>query len=359
MPRRKGNGMPVPEGVHAVRSGKKTYYYWAPNRGTDFATKPVPLGTDHTDPEFWKKLEAARGDDGDAVAAGSFKALIAAYKKSPKFTKRRPRTRDHYTRQIEIIAETWGKLQVKDLTVAGILALRATKEKTPVAANHLLSMLRTLLGWGLTHGYGERNPANDIEPLEIDDVESAKPWPEWAFRRILQIAPERLYRAVYLGRACGQRRADLVLFGKRHRKADGIAIKIGKLRDKEHIIPLMKDQLAEIDAWSCSDTGAWVQAVRGGRMTGDNLQSTLNRLTKATPELKGITLKLHGLRAMAAIDRKMIGEENRAIGASLCMTTQTVERYIKHIDTLALARRVRDGLERGGNEIVKSFPRRL
>lgn len=350
--------MPVPEGVHAVKSGRKTYYYWAPNRGTEFATKPVPLGTDHTDPKFWEKLKAARGDD-DTAAAGSFNALIAEYRKSPKFTKRRPRTRDHYKRQLTIIAGAWGELAVKGLTVAGILALRATMEETPTAANHLLSMLRTLLGWGLTHGYGERNPANDVEPLEIDDVESAKPWPEWAYRMVLEIAPERLYRAVFLGRACGQRRSDLVLFGKRHRKEDGIAIKIGKLRDKEHIIPLMTDQLSEIDAWSCSDTGAWIQSVRGGRMTGDNLQSTLNRLVEKTPELKGQTLKMHGLRAMAAIDRKMIGEENRAIGASLCMTTQTVERYIKHIDTLALARRVRDGLERPENGIVKSFPKRL
>lgn len=150
---------------------------------------------------------------------------------------------------------------------------------------------------------------------------------------------------MYLARACGQRRSDIVKFGKRHRQDDGLAVKIGKLRDKDHVIPLMAHQLVEIDSWSCSDTGPWVVAESGGRMTGDNLQSTLNRFVAKHPKLRGLTLKMHGLRANAAIDRKLAGGENRAIGANLCMTTATVERYIKHIDNLKLARTVRDQME--------------
>lgn len=336
--------MPVPEGVHAVKSGMKTYYYWHPNRGTEFAGKAVPLGTDHTDPLFWEKLNKARGSDG-TLKAGSFNALIAEYKRSKKYLKRRDETRRNYDGYLDKIADAWGDMLVSGLTVAGIYALRSKYENTPVAANHLVAILRTLLKWGLAHKYGTINPAREIEALEIDDEESAKPWSDFAYQYVLAHAPERLRRAIYLARASGQRRSDVVKFGKKHRQDDGLAIKIGKLRDKDHVIPLMAHQLKEIDSWSCSDTGPWVVAESGGYMSGDNLQSTLNRFIAKHPKLKGLTLKMHGLRANAAIDRKLVGAENRAIGANLCMTTATVERYIKHIDNLQLARGVRDQME--------------
>lgn len=336
--------MPIPEGVHAVKAGKKTYYYWHPNRGTSFAGSPVPLGSDHTDPLFWERLAKAQGDDG-TLKPGSFAALIAEYKSSKKYLNRRDETRRNYDNYLDRIKETWGDLPVEGLTVAGIYKLRNKFEDTPVAANHLVSILSTILKWGLGHGYGTINPAREIMKLEIDDEENAKPWPEDAYEYVLAHAQERIRRAVYLARACGQRRSDIVKFGRRHRKEDGIAIKIGKLRDKDHVIPLMAHQLEEIDSWSCTDTGPWVTAETGGYMSGDNLQSTLNRFIAKHPKLEGLTLKMHGLRANAAIDRKLAGAENRAIGANLCMTTATVERYIKHIDNLKLARTVRDQME--------------
>ncbi len=336
--------MPVPEGVHAVKAGNKTYFYWHPNRGTALARKPVPLGTDHTDPLFWERLKKARGVEA-TLTAGSFDALIAEYKKSLKYTKRRDETRRNYDGYLAKISAAWGELPVDGLTVAGIYKLRAQYESTPVAANHLVAILRTLLKWGLAHGYGKTNPAREIENLEIDDEQNAKPWPDEAYQYVLEHAPERIRRAVYLARACGQRRSDIVKFGRRHRQEDGLAIKIGKLRDKDHVIPLMAHQLAEIDSWSCSDTGPWVVGENGGLMTGDNLQSTLNRFIAKHPRLKPFTLKMHGLRANAAIDRKLVGAENKAIGANLCMTTATVERYIRHIDKLLLARGVRDKME--------------
>lgn len=336
--------MPVPKGVHAVKSGRKTYYYWHPNRGTAIAGKPVPLGTDHTDPEFWERLSRAKGEDG-TTTPGSFDALIAEYKRSRKYRNRRDETRRNYDGYLDKISAAWGGMPVDGLSVAGIYKLRAKYENTPVAANHLVAILRTMLKWGLAHGYGTINPAREIEALGIDDEQNAKPWPEDAYLYVLKHAPERLRRAVYLARASGQRRSDIVKFGKQHRQDDGLAVKIGKLRDKDHVIPLMAHQLKEIDSWSCADIGPWVMSENGKRMTGDNLQSTLNRFVSKHPKLRGLTLKMHGLRANAAIDRKMVGAENKAIGASLCMTTATVERYIRHIDKLALARTVRDQME--------------
>ncbi|RTL51250.1 MAG: hypothetical protein EKK40_10430 [Bradyrhizobiaceae bacterium] len=334
----------LPEGVTAVKTKRATYYYWHPHRGTDRAGKRIPLGKDPTDPEFWNKLKEVRGFC-EKSAEGTFNRLVDDYLASKSFERRRPRTQENYRLHLERIKEAWGTMQVSGLTVAGIYALRAQYEATPVAANHLVSVLRTLLKWGLQHGYGTTNPAREIEPIQIEDEENAKPWPEWVYDFIVKNAPEDIRRGTILGRACGQRISDWVKFGKKNRKDDGIAIKIGKLRDKDHIIPLMKHQLAELDSWSCSDTGPWVISVANRTMTADAWRAALNRYIARTPELKSAEIAPHGLRAMAAIDRKMAGGENRAIGANLRMSTQIVERYIRHIDELKLARGVRDQME--------------
>lgn len=343
MGRRRGSGtVQLPEGVHAVKAGRVTYYYWAPRRGASDAPEPISLGKDARDPEFWTKLKALSGA---TTKEGTFAALIEKYKASTKFTKRRHRTQEGYEHQIERIEDAWGDMQVSSLTVAGIYGLREQFEDTPVAANHLMSVLSTVLKWGLQHGFGTINPAREIVRLEIEDEEAAKPWPEDIWRHIVDSAPQDISRAAYLGRACGQRRSDLVRYGSRHRKDDGIAVKIGKLRDKEHTIPLTKAQLEVIDSWDCSDTGPWILSPWRKTMSGDALQAALNRYIAKTPKLQGLTIKWHGLRAMAAIDRKMVGAENKAIGASLCMTPATVEKYLRNIDMLALARGVRDKLE--------------
>jgi hypothetical protein len=112
-----------------------------------------------------------------------------------------------------------------------------------------------LLAWGIPRGYIDRNPALDITAIDILDQEITRPWPQEAYRSVVEHAPEHLRRAAILGRATGQRRSDIVKFGKRHRRDDGLEIRIGKLREKRHFIPLQAAEIVEIDSWSCSDTG--------------------------------------------------------------------------------------------------------
>ena len=59
---RKSAVLDLPAGVRVVRSRGRTYYYFAPNRGTSYAAKPIPLGSDPHEPEFWEALKLARGD---------------------------------------------------------------------------------------------------------------------------------------------------------------------------------------------------------------------------------------------------------------------------------------------------------
>jgi hypothetical protein len=197
---------------------------------------------------------------------------------------------------LERVERAWGAPVVSGLTAVGIYALRDQYASTPVAANHMVTILRSLLAWGIRRGYHDRNPAIDVTPIEISDVKGARPWPEAAYEIIVQRAPEAIRRAAILGRACGQRRSDLVRFGRKNRRDDGLEITIGKLRDRRHFIPLRKAELAEIDSWSCSDTGPWLVSARGEPMSGSGLGDLLEQFVARTPELVGYgAIKLHGL----------------------------------------------------------------
>jgi hypothetical protein len=289
MARRKNVGMiELPSGVHAVKAGGKIYY-WHPHRGTDLEGKRVPLGTDPRDPIFWEKLKTAHGKASGGIEPWTFAALALAYRGqkggvgSAEWEKNRPNTKKAYNLFIDRIVDKWGALPVSSVTAREIYAFRELYGDTPSLANQLVKMLSTLIAFGIPRGYIDRNPAADVKAIPIVDIEHARPWPGDAFKRVIETAPAYIRRAAFLGRATGQRRSDLVKFGRKHRVANGLQIKVGKLRDKGHFIPLKDSELAEIDSWSCSETGPWITNVFGKPMTGNALGAQLELFLADVP----------------------------------------------------------------------------
>jgi hypothetical protein len=56
---------------------------------------------------------------------------------------------------------------------------------TPVIANRLVAVLRTLIAFGVPRGHIDRNPATEVVRLPLVDVENARPWPEDALKCVL------------------------------------------------------------------------------------------------------------------------------------------------------------------------------
>jgi hypothetical protein len=73
-------------------------------------------------------------------------------------------------------------------------------------------------------------------------------------------------------------------------------------------------------------------------MSGSALFHALDTFVADTPELAGVDLRPHGLRAMAVCDRRLDGLSHQEISAQLCMSLGMVMRYSKHIDQERLAR---------------------
>lgn len=361
MGRRRSANVSLPEGVQAVtKPSGKTYYYYQPHRGTGRAGARIALGSDPTDPEFWTKIS------GKTVGGkpGTFSALILDYRGPPgkpgspewnKLTDASKRAYSFYLDRIEVMA---GDRMVTSMTVTDVYRLRDDMQATPHAANGMLSMLRTLIKWSIPRGYRKDNPVTEVPKLETDD-DGAHPWPEDGYCFVIGHAPIHLRRATFLGRATGQRPSDVVRMRPAHLGTDGITIRVGKLRQKEHFVPLTRAQMVEIRSWGVADLDPFVKSTRGKQMSAHSLGASWAqwRETVAAKPILGLDMTMHGLRATAVIDRQMGGTPDNAIADELCMSVQMVAHYCRFGDKAAKARASRDRRERRKNRFVNSVVR--
>lgn len=341
--------MPLPDGVQAVKKPSgKTYYYYAPGRSTKGAGARTGLGSDPSDPEFWRKLRAARGERG--ARPGTFDDLIEAYKASPEWGRLRPASQKGYAYYLEKLATMAGDRMVAAMTSVDLYQLRDGMAATPVSANHMLSVLKGLISWGIKRGYRPDNPVLVVERLEVED-DGARPWPDEGYAFVIANAPVDLMRMAFLGRATGQRAKDLARMRPADLVADGIIVRISKLRDKRHFVPLTATQMAEIRSWGVTDLDYFIKSPTGKAYHDTHLNSRWNRW-RAKPEaapIRALDMKIHGLRATAVADRRESGTEDGSIADELGLSVQMVQRYARFADKARSARASRDRRERAGN----------
>jgi integrase len=250
------------------RHGNIRIYFRSKNR-----PKVRLRGTPWT-PEFMADYEAAKGIDAAApssrsraVVPGTWRWLCVRYfAECAEYKRLDPRTQ-HVRRMIlegtfdEVIAPGSAKL-FRDFPLARMSAdavevLRDRKIHTPEAANSRLKAMRQVFKWGLKKKLAPSNPARDVEyfksgstgfhtwsPAEVQQFEGRHPVGSKA----------RLALALLL--FTGQRRSDIIRFGKQHAKG-------GKLRFTQHkgrnrkpkrlTLPILPALQRVIDGTACGD----------------------------------------------------------------------------------------------------------
>lgn len=344
--------MLLPRGVQTVQKNGRTYHYYAPGRGTALAGNRISLGTDPHAPEFWRELRKARGDV-EAHRAGTFSALIAAYRASPEFGNLRDASKRDYNHFLDRLDDQAGDRLVAALETSDIYELRDGMSATPVSANYMVTVIRNLIKWGIPRKYRKDNPAIGVERLKIDD-NGARPWPDDAYRFVIKNAPTTLKRVSYLGRSTGQRISDLVRMRPCDLERDGINLKIGKRRDEAHFVPLTETQMIEIRSWGVTGLDFFLKSSTGRKLSSNHLNNLWSRWrnSKAARPIRGIKLTMHGLRATAVVDRQLMGTPDNGIADELGMSVGMVRRYARFADKAEKARASRDRRERAANGIV-------
>lgn len=338
-------GANLPKGVHVVRRGNKTYYYFQPGRSGDSAAKRIALGSDPASTTFWQKIRQASG--GCAERNDTFASLIVAYRASPEWRRLRPDTIKNYEKYFRGLLRVFSEEPVVNIARRDIIEMRDAMSATIAMANNALSALHTLLEWAVMRDWRSDNPAHGIPKLKKEEDTGHIPWPEDIYAYVMSRAPVMVKRMAFLGRATGQRVSDLVRMCPAMLAADGIHTRISKLRDKRHFVPLLTHQIRELRSWIDPDAPPdkpFLKSQRGRPLSVSRLDQIWHEWIRENLFMQNKKITIHGLKVTAVCDRFGKITEG-AIAKELGMSVEMVNRYTRFIDAEKAARESRDERE--------------
>jgi integrase len=297
-------------------------------------------------PDFMEQYEAAKRNAApvkpkqDTAAPGTLKWLLEAYYGSAEFKGLEPRTQRVRRGILDKVAEKAGHLPFARLEAKNIRKWRDARAETPEAANGLVKALRQVFGWAVEAEEADRNPAKDVAYLkngsqghhswtleEVEQYEAAHPIGTSA----------RLALALLL--YTGQRRSDIVLFGKEHLKNGWLKFTQQKNKNRKPItleIPVMPELRQILDA-SPLGQKAFLVTEFGKPFTSNGFG---NRMRKWCDEAGLPHCSAHGPRKAAAARLAERGRSTREIMAVTGHTTsKEVDRYTRGAEQKRLAAR--------------------
>ncbi|WP_284972507.1 Rrf2 family transcriptional regulator [Atlantibacter hermannii] len=133
-------------------------YIWKPKNGKTCITIAPIKGTSMS--VLWSKYEALKAQHHDIMTVAKLWNLFLA---SPTFTELAPRTQKDYHQHQRTLLAVFGKVRadnVKPEQIRLFMDKRGLESKTQ--ANHELSSLSRVYGWGFERGYVKTNPCKGI-----------------------------------------------------------------------------------------------------------------------------------------------------------------------------------------------------
>jgi integrase len=341
---RKRPAVELPRYVRRVIVGGREYFYFQRGRSSKTPGPRLSLPSDPHSEEFWKAYRGFLG--GKAASGRTFDDLIVAYRASHEFTKLANRTRDDYIRYLDIVSQAWGSLLVSELRPKHVIQLRDEWANTPVAANHLLSVLKTLIGWGVPREFSETNPCIFVPKMETNE-EGAKPWPAWAYSLIAEHAREDMRRSVLLARYTGQRQEDVLVISPEHIDDGGIKV-VQQKTGKELWVPLHADLKGELESW---DGSPYVRTPKNEPYTPERFRAAWTRFMNKTPagRIRGEGFTFHGLRASSCEKLHEAGCNDNEISSITGMSPAMIRRYLRFANQKRLAKAAQRRLEQHAN----------
>jgi len=331
----------LPLHVHCVTSKGKKYYSFHPFRGTARAGKRVKLpgaptnsnGTPNE--EFWDAYRALTGESVKPAIerAGTFTALVKAYKASPEWMELSAKTKALWEPLLGKVNGVWGKLAVRGLEGKHVLALRDRFADTPGAANNMIRALSSMLAWSIHRGWRDGNPCLGLRKLKTGEGYAAWSWEQIAYFR--QHAKPEMWHAVALALYTGQRQGDCLTMLWSD-MADGMISFTQHKTKKKLRIPMHRD--LEVVLESVPKRSLTVLSnSRAKAWTLDGFKSSW-RNEFDRPEMQSLNgLVFHGLRKSAVVSLLEAGCTDAEVAAITGQSRQMVEHYGRMVSQERLA----------------------
>jgi len=162
---------------------KKGVLYYERRRGAGWQRQRIKaeFGT----PEFWAEYALLQKGTPPAPSGHSFKALIADYRRSDRFTKLAPRTKSDYDKVLSFIEDRLGRDDTRRVKRHHIVTWR--DQNTGRFAEYLVQVLRVLFEHALDRGWVEENPARGVGAPKREK-RPREPWPDDMVARAREVA---------------------------------------------------------------------------------------------------------------------------------------------------------------------------
>lgn len=297
-----------------------------------------PLGS----PEFLEDYRRAHDEHGKpgAVAArkvepvkpGSIRALCVEYYKSAMFRELQPRTQAVRRAILERFCQNKGDgdKPYRLLLPRHIRTRRDEMMTRPEAANGMVKALRQLFKFAVRYDLHDGNPAEAVEYL----AGNPDGFHSWTLEEIEQFEARHevgsmARLALALALYTGQRRSDLVQFGRQHVRDGWLQFTQAKSRGRKPVrleIPIIPELQRIIDVTETGDLAFLVTAF-GRPFTANGFG---NRFRKWCDEAGLSHCAVHGLRKAAAARLAELGcTEFEVMAITGHQTVKEVTRYTR------------------------------
>jgi len=300
------------------------------------------VGTDAFDAEYRRALAAEpqpKAAPVGTVQPGSVDALCVAYYGSAEFRRMDPRSQRVRRQILDHFRVAHGAKPAARLEARHLERLKDEKAATPEAANSLLKALRAVFRCGLRLGLIANNPAEKVAYLPSNNPDG---FHTWSMEEVEQFEARhpvgtkaRLALALLL--YTGQRRSDVIQFGRQHVRDGVLTFTQHKNRNRKPVrlsLPIIGALQDVLDATPSAGL-AFLTSDRGTPYTADSFG---NRFRTWCREAGLTGCSAHGLRKAAATrlaDLGCSGHEIMAVTGH--RTLKEVDRYTREAAQKGLA----------------------
>lgn len=320
--------------VQRGRDGQIKHHYFRRN-GRRWPLPGKPLSEEFME-EYRRLLKLTEPNAAQAAPVdrrnytpASFGALINDYLASGDYKDKKASTKAEYKRVLESLQERHGDKPVRLMRRRHIRKIRDERSETPGAANTIVRMLKIVLNFAVEEEWIESSPAAKMKLLKVGEWRAWTPEECTAFEeRWAQGTMQR--RAYALARYTGQRKGDLVLMIRAHRKGGMLHVASQGKRGEELWIPEHRELTDELGRGEqghmsllTTSQGKAFDPVYFGAWAAEAIEDA------GLPD----DCVLHGLRKVSARDLADAGcseEEIKSITGHV--TSQMVSHYVKSAD---------------------------
>jgi integrase len=229
-------------------------------------------------------------------------------------------------------------VQVQDIRPKHVRQLRDKFVDTPSQADHLITVLSSMLSWGVVDEWLEMNPCLGMRKLKFGCDGSYEAWDGGMAELFKRRSIPHLWWAAALALYTGQRRADCLKMRRTDYRGGLLYVQQQKTKKKVGI-PMHKE-LAKV--WEVLPrTCEYVLTTTTGRQWTDGNFGTAWHRQMREPEFASFReqrLTFHGLRHTAVNALLEAGCTTAQVRAITGQTSEMVEHYAKQVDQEMLAR---------------------